>query len=264
MYFDPDRFVLDVAQALCVVLPAAGVPAFLLRLGGRGWALVAPLSLVLTIAAIGVASASADLLSWIALVLVPLGCALALGWAAHGARPWLALAAVPLLAAALAGRDDPLGRVARLLLIVGSCVTAGRLLAGGAPLRLLKAGVVAMAAIDAVFIFGDLYGEPFATYDAAAPAAGLPQLHVADIGGVSTGYGDFFVAGLVGAILAAERRPQVLAAVATLATAQVYNQLFLVVDSISETMPPALVLLGVEAWHRIRHARTVPPVAEGP
>jgi hypothetical protein len=264
MYLDPDRFVLDVAQALCVVLPAAGVPAFLLRLGGRGWALVAPFSLVLTIAAIGVASASADLLSWIALVFVPLGCALALGWAAHGARPWLALAAVPLLAAALAAPDDPLGRAARLLLIVGSCVTAGRLLAGGAPLGFLKAGVVAMAAIDAVFIFGDLYGEPFATYDAAAPAAGLPQLQVADIGGVSTGYGDFFVAGLVGAILAAERRPQVLAAVATLATAQVYNQLFLVVDSISETMPPALVLLGVEVWHRTRQRAQVPPVAEGP
>jgi hypothetical protein len=117
MYFDPDRFVLDVAQALCVAIPAAGVPAFLLRLGGRGWALVAPLSLVLTIAAIGVSSASADVLTWIALVFVPLGCALALGWAAHGARPWLALAAVPFLAAALAAPDDPLGRVARLLLI---------------------------------------------------------------------------------------------------------------------------------------------------
>jgi hypothetical protein len=63
-----------------------------------------------------------------------------------------ALAVVPLLAAALAGPDDPLGRVSRLLLIVGSCVTAGRLLAAGAPLRFLKAGVVAMAAIDAVLI----------------------------------------------------------------------------------------------------------------
>src|SRR5215217_226066 len=87
MYFDPDRLVLDVAQALCVALPAAGIPGFLLWLRGRGWSLVAPLSLVLTIAAIGVSSASADVLTWIALVLVPLGCALALGWAAHGARP---------------------------------------------------------------------------------------------------------------------------------------------------------------------------------
>jgi hypothetical protein len=263
MYFDPDRLVLDVAQALCVGLPAAGIPGFLLRLRGRGWSLVAPLSLVLTIAAIGVSSASADVLTWIALVLVPLGCALALGWAAHGARPRLALAVAPLLAAALARPDDPLGRVSRLLLIVGSCVTAGRLLAGGAPLRFLKAGVVAMAAIDAVLIFGDFYGERFATFDSAAPAAGLPQLHVADIGDVSTDYGDFFVAGLVGAILAAERRSQAAAAVATLATAQVYNQLLLVVDSISETAPPALVLLAFEAWHRWTYSRARPRGAYG-
>jgi hypothetical protein len=260
MYFDPDRLVLDLAQALCVALPAAGIPALLLRLGGRGWALVAPVSLVLTIAAIGVSTASADVLTWIALVLVPPGCALALGWAAHGARPWLALAVVPLLAAALAAPDGPLGRVARLLLIVGSCVTAGRLLAGGAPLRFLKAGVVAMAAIDAVFIFGDLFGEQNAAFDAAVPAGGLPQLQVADIGDVSTDYGDFFVAGLVGAILAAERRPQTVAAVATLAVAQLYSQLLLVVDSVSETAPPALVLLAVEAWHR----RTNPPARPSP
>jgi hypothetical protein len=69
------------------------------------------------------------------------------------------------------------------------------------------------------------------------------------------------VAGLVGAILAAERRHQAAAAVATLAVAQVYNQLLLVVDSISETAPPALVLLAVEAWHRhARGARTAPSV----
>jgi hypothetical protein len=263
MYFDPDRLVLDVAQALCVALPGVGIPGFLLRLRGRGWSLVAPLSLVLTIAAIGVSSASADVLAWIALVLVPLGCALALGWAAHGASAWLSLAVVPLVAAALAAPDDPLGRVSRLLLIVGSCVSAGRLLAGGAPLRFLKAGVVAMAAIDAVLIFGDFYGERFATFDSALPAAGLPQLQVADIGDISTGYGDFFVAALVGAILAVERRSQVAAAVATLATAQIYNQLLLVVDSISETAPPALVLLAFEAWHCRTYSGERPRGAHG-
>jgi hypothetical protein len=258
MFFEPDRLVLDAAQALCVALPAAGIPAFLLKLGGRGWALVAPVSLVLTIAAIGVSTASADVLTWIALLLVPLGCALALGWAAHGARPWLALAVVPLLAAALAVPDDPLGEVARLLLIVGSVVTVGRLLAGGAPLLYLKVGVVAMAAIDAVFIFGHLFPDQNAAFDAAVPAAGLPQLHVADFGSISTDYGDFFVAGLVGAILAAERRPQVLAAVATLAAAQALNQLLLVVDSVPETLSPAVVLLAFEAWRRWAY----PPVLE--
>jgi hypothetical protein len=258
MWFDLDTFVLDSAQALCVALPAAGIPAFLLRLGGRGWALVAPVSVVLSVAAIGAATASADVLTWVALVLVPPGCALALGWAAHGARPWLALAVVPLLAAALAVPDDPLGRVARLLLIVGSVVTAGRLLAGGAPLIYLKAGVVAMAVIDAMFIFGDFFGDQNAAFNAAAPAAGLPRLQVADIGDVSTDYGDYFVAGLVGAILAAERRPQLLAAVATLIAAQVFNQLFLVVDSLPGTVPPAVVLLAFETWHRRAERRPRP------
>src|SRR5918992_5748952 len=233
MWFDLDTFVLDAAQALCVALPAAGIPAFLLRLAGRGWALVAPLSVVVSVVAIAAVTASADVLTWIAFLLVPLGCALALGWAAHGARPWLALAIVPLLAAALAAPDDPLGRAARLAMIVGSCVTVGRLLAGGAPLRYLKLGVVAMAVIDAVFIFGDLWGEQNAAFNAAVPAEGLPRLQVAEVGDVSTDYGDYFVAGLVGGILAAERRPQALAAVGPLAAGQAWDQPFLLVE------PPA-------------------------
>src|SRR5918992_1460740 len=204
MWFDLDTFVLDAAQALCVALPAAGIPAFLLRLAGRGWALVAPLSVVVSVVAIGAATASADVLTWIALLLVPPGCALALGWAAHG---------------------------------------------------VLKAGVVAMAVIDAVFIFGDLWGEQNAAFNAAVPAAGLPRLQVADIGDVSTDYGDYFVAGLVGAILAAERRPQAVAAVATLVAAQAWNQLFLVVDSLPGTVPPTVVLLAFEAWNRRRERR---------
>jgi hypothetical protein len=155
-----------------------------------------------------------------------------------------------MLAAALVAPDDPLGRFGRLSLIVGSCVTVGRLLAGAAPLALRKAGVVAMATIDAVFIFGDFFGDQNAQFNAAAPAADLPRLQVADVGDVSTDYGDYFVAGLVGGILAAERRPQAVAALATFAVAQAFNQLFLVVDSLPGTVPPALVLLAFEARER--------------
>jgi hypothetical protein len=251
VYFEPDTFVLDAAQALCVALPAAGLPAALMRLTGRGWALVAPVSVVLTVVAISLTSGSADVLTWIALVLVPPGCALALGWAMHGARPWLALAALPLFVAAVAAPDDPAGEAARLLLIVGSVVTLGRLLAGATPLLVLKTGVVAMTVIDSIFIFGDFFGEQNATFNAAAPA-GLPRLQVAHIGNVATDYGDYFIAGLVGGILAAERRPQALAALATLVVAEAWNQLFLVVDSLPGTVPPCLVLLASEAWHRRR------------
>jgi len=250
LYFDLDTAVLDAAQALCVALPAAGAPAVVLRLRGRGWALVGPAAVVGTVVAITLASASADVLTWIAFLLIPPGCALALGWAMHGARPWLAVVAVLLLAVALVAPDDPAGRVARLALIVGSCATAGRLLAAATPLTLLKIGVVAMAIVDSVFIFGDFFGEQNAIFNAAAPAAGLPRLQVAEVGHTATDYGDFFIAGVVGGILAFERRPQVLAAALTLAAAELWNQLLLVVDSLPGTVPPAAVLVGFELWSR--------------
>ena len=257
MYFEPDTAVLDAAQAVCVALPAAGLPVFLSALRSRGWAFVAPVSIVVTVTAISLATASADVLTWIALILVPPGCALALGWAMHGARPWLALLTLPLLAAALTAPDDPLGRVARLALIVGSCVTLGRLLAGATPLLFLKAGVVAMATIDAIFIFGDFFGEQNAQFNAAVPAEDLPRLQVAHIGDVSTDYGDYFVSALVGGILAAEGRPQLLAGIATFVAMEAFNQLFLVVDSLPNTVPPALVMLALTARGRRRPARDV-------
>ena len=118
-----------------------------------------------------------------------------------------------------------------------------------------------MATIDAVFIFGDFFGEQNAQFNAAAPAAGLPRLQVADIGDVSTDYGDYFVAGLVGAILAAERAPQAIAALATFAAAELFNQLFLVVDSLPGTVPPAVVM--VVFWVRGRD-RGALPLLRGP
>ena len=86
MYFEADTSLLDAAQALCVALPAAGLPVLLRRFGG-GWSLVAPLSVVATVVAITVA-ARAPALTWIALLLVPPGCALALGYG-----PWRATVA---------------------------------------------------------------------------------------------------------------------------------------------------------------------------
>lgn len=140
-------------------------------------------------------------------------------------------------------------------MIVASTATAGRLLAGAAPLTVLKAGVIAMATIDAVFIFGDFFGEQNAQFNAAAPAGGLPRLQVADIGDVSTDYGDYFVAGLVGGILAAERSPQVVAAFLTFAATELFNQLLLVVHSTPGTVPPAVVMLVVGAYSRRRAAQ---------
>ena len=247
LFLELDSSLLDAARAACVALPAAGVPPLLEHLRSRGWALVAPVSIVAVVAALAVWSAGAQVLAWTALVLVPPGCALALGWAAHGARPWLAALAVPLLAAAVAVPAAPAGQVARIVLLAGAAVTAGRLLAGVAPLALLKVGVVAMAAIDATFVFGHLSDHQNAQFVAAVPAHGLPQLQLATLGSASCDFADFFAAALVGAILARERRDQLIAAVATFLVTQAFDQLFLVVHELPATVPPAVVMLGADA-----------------
>jgi hypothetical protein len=87
VYLRVDSSALDLARAACIALPAAGLPRWLDRLRGRGWALVAPLSILAVALAIELWSGAADALAWISLVLVPVGCALALGWAGHGGHP---------------------------------------------------------------------------------------------------------------------------------------------------------------------------------
>ena len=262
MWFQLDNATLDAAQAACLSLPAAGLPAALARLRGRGWALVAPLSILVSVAVIALWSASAEVLAWIALILVPPGCALALGWAARGARAPYALLAAALLAVAVAAPEDSIAaELARLALVVGSCVTVGRLLAGATPLPLLKAAIYLMAVVDAAYIFGDLSTDQNREFARATAAEGLPQLHINVLGNSSLDYGDFFAAGVVGAILAAERVPQVPAALACFAFALAWNQLFLVTGSLPATVPPAAVLLAVQALRLRRRSRPSPPRA---
>jgi hypothetical protein len=237
---------LGVAQALCVALPAAGLPGWLGWARGRGWALVAPLSIAVVIGAIAVLPSSADVLTWVALFGVPLGCALALGWAAHRALPPLAGLAPALLAVVWVWPHELGGELARIALIAGSVVTIGRLLAGGTPLVLLKAGLVAMAVIDAILVFGHQLQQPNAVLVAASPGAGLPQLQAATLHGASLGYGDFFAAGVFGAVLAAEGRRQAPVALAVLVAGLAWDLLFYVVDTVPATVPVAVVLLVLE------------------
>jgi hypothetical protein len=246
MWFEWHSVALSCVQAACVALPAAGLPAWLARFRGRAWALVLPLSIAVVVLVIALLPQSADAFTWIALLLVPPGCALALGWASHGARPPLALLAVPLLALAWAFQGRPAGDVATTLLVAGSAVTLGRLLAGAAPLSLLKAGVIAMAAVDAYLVFSGQLEAPNAVLIAAKPGLGLPQLQSALFGGASLGYGDFFAAAVTGGILAMEGVRQPRAALATLVLALCWDQLFAFYDVLPATIPPALVLIARE------------------
>ena len=171
MWFSWDNTVLLTAQAGCVALPGARVPPALERFRSGRWALVLPLSIAVVIGVIAAVPSTADVLTWVALLLVPPGCALALGWAARGARPWMALLAAPALALTWARPDTRAGQLAGLFLVAGSCVTLGRLLAGVTPATLLKAGIVAMAAVDAYLVFSNQLQEPNAVLVAASPPA---------------------------------------------------------------------------------------------
>jgi hypothetical protein len=250
VFFSSDNFVLVAAQAACVAAPGAGLPAWAERFRTPAWALVLPLSIALVVAAIEIAPSTAEVLTWVALALVPTGCALALGWGARGARPRFAVLAAVLLALAWACPHDRAGQATTTLLIAGSAVTLGRLLAGVAPLTLLKAGIVAMAAVDAYLVFSNALQAPNAVLVAASPGPGLPQLQSASFGAAGLGYGDFFAAAVVGAILAAQRRHQLAAAVLALAISLAWDQLFLVYDVLPATIPPAVTLVVCEGWSR--------------
>jgi hypothetical protein len=241
--------VLIAGQAALVALPEAGIPPWLDRLKGRGWALILPLSVAVVVGAIELVPAVADGLTWVALVLVPIGAALSLGWAMHGARPWLGALAVPLLALAWADVGGLAGDGAAALLTALSTVTVGRLLAGGVPLAWLKAGIVAMAIVDSILVFGNELQAPNAVLNAAVALPGSPQLQYLDIHYASLGYGDVFVAGVLGGVLAAEGRRQWPVAVVTFVASGLWDLLFFHFNTLPATVPVAVALIVSELWH---------------
>jgi hypothetical protein len=247
--------VLLATQAVLVALPGAGVPRWVRARATARWALVLPLSIAVVVGAIAVLPNVADVLTWVALLLVPPGAALALGWAMRGAWPPLALLAAPLLALAWASQSSPGGELAGAALAALSCVTLGRLLAGVAPTPWLKAGIVAMAIVDAVLVFSNGLEQPNAVLNAAVPAPGLPQLQYASFGPANLGYGDFFVAGVFGGVLAAEGARAWRWALVTYGLAEAFTLLFYVTDTLPATVPVAAALLVREALRAQPYAR---------
>jgi hypothetical protein len=244
-------------QAGVVATPriAPGVSR-LKRLSGRGWALIPLGSIVLVVFAIRYVSDTATGLTYLALVAVPPLAAGALGWAARGARPLAALGAIALFAVAWTARTSLAGEAAAALLAALSCVTLGVLLAAVTPPVWLKLGIVLMAAADTWLVVSDLLQAPNATLVAAAPGGGLPQLQSELFGSVSLGYGDLFVAALLGAVLASNHKRQLSAALLTLVLAALFDLLFLAISELPATVPVALALLIQESWYRLSARRS--------
>jgi hypothetical protein len=216
------------------------------RLRGPAWALVPIGSIVLVIFAIRYASGTATWLTYLALVAVPPLAAAALGWAMRGSRPAYAFAAVPLFVFAWALKTSLVGEASAALLSALSCVTLGVLLASMTPAAWLKVGIMLMAAADTWLVVSDILQSPNATLAAAHPAAGLPQLQSVLFGSISFGYGDLFVAGLLGAVMAGDPRRQRGAALLVLLLASAFDVLFAAVNELPATVPVALAVIVLE------------------
>jgi hypothetical protein len=175
------------AQAAVVALPRTAPPPALERLRRRGWATVPALSIAGVVAVLAFEPGTANVLTYLALVATPLLAAVALGHIVPSARARFALAAVLLLALAWAARQSLAGEAGALALTALGCLTLGWLLAAVSPVKWLKLGIVVAAVIDSVLVFSKLLEHPNATLNAAAPAAGLPQLQFASFGSASMG-----------------------------------------------------------------------------
>jgi hypothetical protein len=251
-------------QAALVALPQPRRFGWLDALRSPWWALVPGLSIVVVIGVVALEGESATVLSWLALIAVPLVVALTLGWLIHGARREWAAATVPLFAIAWAGSGSLIGDTAATALTALGCIGLGWLLVSVTPPFWLKLGIYAMAAVDIWFVAANLLQGPNATLTAAVPS-GLPRLQVVHFGDALMGFGDLFIAATLGCLLSLpadgltgpvrldlSARRQLLGAALVAGLALGFDLLFFAVDTLPATVPVAVALALTELIDRRR------------
>ena len=258
--------ILSAAQGGVVALVRPPYGELGTRIRSRRWAILPPLSVLGFVAVARAAEdASAETLTYLALVAVPLLAAIACGWLTRGARPLRALLVIPLFALAWADRGGLAGEGSALALSGLSCAALGVGFALLTPPRWLAGGIIAMALADTALVVSDLLQRPNDALNAAHPAAGLPRLQNAVFGSAVMGYGDLFIAGLLGALLAVAlgASTQLRGAALTAALALCFDLLFFFVHELPATVPVALALILIVLRRRRRSARStgapVPP-----
>jgi hypothetical protein len=252
---------LSLTQGALVAVPRAVTIPKLACLRGRTWAAILPISVIAFVLIVRAAErASAQGLTYLALCAVPVLAALALGWPLYGSSDAgrsrslsRALLVLPLFALAWIDRGGLAGQGAALVLTALSCVTLAVLLAAVTPPLWLAAGILAMAIADGALVVSDLLQRPNDSLNAAHPVAGLPKLQSAVFGSAVMGYGDLFVAAVLGALLAivAGRSLQLRAARLAALMALAFDLLFFFVDELPATVPIALALVVLVSQGRL-------------
>lgn len=229
-----------------VALPKCVMIRPLRRLGSPWFALALPGSIASAVLAIRLWPGAATALGLLALIAVPVLAAFALGYVVHGARPVFA-ALVP--TALLIGVTAAGGVVSGALSVALTCLSAiglAVLLLDVTPLHWLKIGIVAMCGVDVVLVAGGVLGPANDLLNHALSGTGLPQLQSITVGDVTEGYGDLFIASLLGGIVASEHGPQLGIALVTGLLSLLLAAMFLLVSLIPSTVPAAVALLLLE------------------
>jgi hypothetical protein len=249
----------------CVQGAIVALPAKVSLPSRRGWAALLPGSLVAFVLAGAVSRAgSANALTYGALVLVPVGAALALGRLARGGRPPIAVAVAPVFALAWLDRSGLAGQAAAVALSALSAVALGSLVGALTPPRWLARGILTMALVDVALVASDLLQRSNNALNAAHPAGGLPRLQSAAFGSALMGYGDLFVAAALGGLLAggSVRGERLRGAALATVLALAFDMLFLAFAELPATVPIAAALIVVRL--RARPPEAGPQGAEGP
>jgi hypothetical protein len=140
------------------------------------------------------------------------------------------------------------------LVIVLAGVSLGRLTGWIAPRAALVVGVLVATAVDLWQVLTVQVGPVSQALAAAAPPKGLPALQQLELLGAGMGWGDVYLAALVGAIVAASVRATIAATVATAIAGLLLGLLFGTLDLLPATVPPAAGMLVAGAVERDRVA----------
>jgi hypothetical protein len=152
-------------------------------------------------------------------------------------RARIGLVAVVAVVVGLWQQHSTVGGLARAVAIACASAFLATLLAGVAPARALRVGLVALVALDVLLVVSGSVGTTSDELHRAIAPAGLPSFQDATLGPATMGYGDLFGAAVLGAVLTSEERSRGRAAAAVLACAWGFGLLLAVFSTLPATVP---------------------------